>query len=160
MVETIKARKVKTVRTPPKARRDAHTTYSDRRWRRASEAFIRQYPICVLCVCRGETNQGATDYHIHTQRNLIVDHITPHRGDGQLFWDCDNWQTLCRMPCHDRDKQRHDTTSGHDDVWFAMLRKIIQETRTGKHVEYMAHLLPQHIKDRLTGPAPGGGVEP
>ena len=34
----------------------------------------------------------------------VVDHITPHRGDQQLFWDVDNWQSLCKQ-CHDSHKQ-------------------------------------------------------
>ena len=25
-----------------------------------------------------------------------VDHIVPHKGDQQLFWDQSNWQALCR----------------------------------------------------------------
>ena len=34
----------------------------------------------------------------------LVDHIKPHKGDLNLFWDQDNWQPLCKS-CHDRDKQ-------------------------------------------------------
>ena len=30
-----------------------------------------------------------------------VDHIIPHRGDPELFWDRSNWQALCKN-CHDR----------------------------------------------------------
>ncbi len=37
----------------------------------------------------------------------VVDHITPHRGDQALFWDYDNWQSLCKQ-CHDADKQREE----------------------------------------------------
>jgi len=29
----------------------------------------------------------------------LVDHIIPHRGDNNLFWDEDNWQALC-TECH------------------------------------------------------------
>lgn len=35
----------------------------------------------------------------------VVDHIVPHRGNNELFWDKSNWQALCK-PCHDRHKQR------------------------------------------------------
>lgn len=35
----------------------------------------------------------------------IVDHVIPHRGDQQLFWDKSNWQSLCKH-CHDSHKQR------------------------------------------------------
>jgi 5-methylcytosine-specific restriction protein A len=32
----------------------------------------------------------------------VVDHVTPHRGDPELFWDIEgNWQPLCKA-CHDR----------------------------------------------------------
>lgn len=34
-----------------------------------------------------------------------VDHIKPHKGDMELFWDRSNWQSLCR-DCHSIDKQR------------------------------------------------------
>jgi len=30
----------------------------------------------------------------------IVDHVIPHRGDQELFWDTSNWQPLCKR-CHD-----------------------------------------------------------
>ena len=29
----------------------------------------------------------------------VVDHIVPHRGDKELFWDKNNWQALC-FSCH------------------------------------------------------------
>ncbi len=29
----------------------------------------------------------------------IVDHIEPHNGDYDLFWDVNNWQGLCGS-CH------------------------------------------------------------
>jgi 5-methylcytosine-specific restriction protein A len=31
----------------------------------------------------------------------VVDHIKPHKGDMTLFWDENNWQSLCKMH-HDR----------------------------------------------------------
>jgi 5-methylcytosine-specific restriction protein A len=30
-----------------------------------------------------------------------VDHVVPHRGDRQLFWDTSNHQALCHS-CHSR----------------------------------------------------------
>lgn len=36
---------------------------------------------------------------------LVADHRTAHRGDGRLFWDENNIETLCK-PCHDGAKQR------------------------------------------------------
>ena len=37
-------------------------------------------------------------------RNLVADHIRPHRGDEELFWDRANLQCLCKS-CHDGAKQ-------------------------------------------------------
>ena len=34
----------------------------------------------------------------------VTDHITPHKGDLALFWDRNNWQSLCKWH-HDRHKQ-------------------------------------------------------
>lgn len=35
----------------------------------------------------------------------VVDHIKPHRGNQKLFWDKENWQSLCTK-CHNSYKQR------------------------------------------------------
>lgn len=35
----------------------------------------------------------------------MVDHIIPHKGDMTLFWDPDNWQSLCFW-CHDNTKRQ------------------------------------------------------
>lgn len=40
----------------------------------------------------------------------IVDHIIPHKGDKQLFWDRDNWQPLC--------KKHHDRKTATEDGGF------------------------------------------
>ncbi len=42
-----------------------------------------------------------------TGRQLVADHIQPHRGDRARFWAADNIQTLCK-PCHDGAKQREE----------------------------------------------------
>jgi hypothetical protein len=35
----------------------------------------------------------------------LVDHVYPHRGDRQLFWDRTWWASSC-TPCHSGFKQR------------------------------------------------------
>lgn len=50
--------------------------------------------MCVMCAEHGEVKPAA-----------VVDHIIPHKGDRHLFWDSDNWQSLCKH-CHDSHKQR------------------------------------------------------
>lgn len=56
-----------------------------RKWRLLSKAFLYRHPLCVHCQAEG--------------KNLLaeeVDHIQPHRGDADLFWNQDNWQPLCK----------------------------------------------------------------
>lgn len=59
-------------------------------WTKASVSFRRLNPLCVECEKKGIV-AAAT----------CVDHIVPHRGDLGLFWDTDNWQSLCET-CHAR----------------------------------------------------------
>ena len=60
-----------------------------RRWQRESKLYLRSHPQCA--VCPQESIQPAT----------VVDHIVPHRGDMELFWNVENWQALCAS-CHNR----------------------------------------------------------
>ncbi|WP_337513237.1 HNH endonuclease [Ruminococcus sp.] len=62
------------------------------RWQRISRQYLRQHPLCVRC---GRPAQ-------------VVDHIVPHRGREQLFWDESNWQALCKA-CHDRKTGEEDS---------------------------------------------------
>ncbi|WP_400245601.1 HNH endonuclease [Niallia sp. JL1B1071] len=41
------------------------------------------------------------------EKATVVDHIVPHRGDQDLFWDETNWQPLCKS-CHDRKTMTED----------------------------------------------------
>lgn len=59
------------------------------RYRRLRGRYMADHPWCVVC------GDVATD----------LDHITPHRGDKGLFWDKDNWQSLCHV-CHSRKTAR------------------------------------------------------
>jgi 5-methylcytosine-specific restriction protein A len=62
-------------------------------WDKAAKAFRQAHPLCRLCLERGRTVAAR-----------VVDHIKPHRGDRDLFWDVKNWQSLCSR-CHDSVKQ-------------------------------------------------------
>jgi hypothetical protein len=42
----------------------------------------------------------------------VVDHITPHKGDTDLFHDPDNWQSMCK-PCHDSLKAQIESRGYH-----------------------------------------------
>ena len=60
----------------------------DARWRSARLGFLNDEPLCRYCMMQGIT-RGAD----------VVDHILPHRGNQELFWDQSNWQPLC-YSCH------------------------------------------------------------
>jgi 5-methylcytosine-specific restriction protein A len=68
------------------------TTYSprtrndNRTFRRGRRAFLSAHPICAICQRKAAT---------------VLDHVVPHRGDSELFWDQSNWQALC-VTCHNR----------------------------------------------------------
>jgi 5-methylcytosine-specific restriction protein A len=67
-----------------------------RKWREASQGYLRSHPLCRHCQQRGKLVQAT-----------LVDHIRPHRGDWSLFWDTDNWQELCDS-CHSAKTVRED----------------------------------------------------
>jgi len=55
------------------------------RWQHARLHYLREHPLCVECEREG-----------HIEAATVVDHITPHRGDYDRFWDESNWQSLCK----------------------------------------------------------------
>ena len=78
----------KLTQQPTRYRTEVHLLY-DSKWARASRRYRRQNPLCVECLKYGKT----TD--ISGKGKGVVDHITPHRGSRELFWQRDNWQGLC-----------------------------------------------------------------
>jgi 5-methylcytosine-specific restriction protein A len=60
----------------------------DARWQKARKKFLHSHPLCEECK-RGGKFVKAT----------VVDHIIPHRGNKELFWNENNWQALCEH-CH------------------------------------------------------------
>lgn len=55
---------------------------------------MQEHPLCRMCLSMGQT-----------QPAQCVDHIQPHRGNKQLFWDESNWQPLCNS-CHSAKTRR------------------------------------------------------
>jgi 5-methylcytosine-specific restriction protein A len=83
-------------RTKPRSR-EPHTKpehkklYDLRIWRdQIQKQHLEANPLCVECQKEGLVVPAT-----------IVDHITPHKGDMQLFLDPENHQSLCK-PHHDR----------------------------------------------------------
>ncbi len=66
------------------------------KWQKVRKQFLETHPLCEECKKQGRYVK-ATD----------VDHIIPHRGDMDLFWDWDNYQALCHS-CHSKKTARED----------------------------------------------------
>ncbi len=75
--------------------------YKTARWKRERRAHLNKHPLCVYCDQKGITKLA-----------VILDHITPHKGDITLFWDRKNRQGLCKQ-CHDRKTATHDGGFGN-----------------------------------------------
>lgn len=75
--------------SPDRLRGSANERGYDSRWRIARARYLKRHPLCVICKREGRLTPAT-----------VVDHIIPHRGDRQLFWDITNWQPLCKG-CHD-----------------------------------------------------------
>ncbi len=62
--------------------------YKTSRWVKARAVFLRRNPLCVECLEKDRLTTAT-----------VVDHVKPHRGDYELFWQVENWQVLCAA-CH------------------------------------------------------------
>ena len=82
----------------PEEVRSAASRGYDARWRRLSKLFLLSHPLCVECQREGRYVKAT-----------VVDHIRPHRGDPELFWDPSNWQALC--------KHHHDVKTRNEDQY-------------------------------------------
>ena len=79
-----------------KDRPSANDRGYDHYWQKASKRYLKANPLCGHCQEKGLLVTAE-----------VVDHIVPHRGDRQLFWDEENWQPLCKK-CHDRKTRLED----------------------------------------------------
>jgi len=66
------------------------------RWRRARRMYLNHHPFCYEC------GGLAT----------VVDHIIPHKGDQDLFWDESNWGSMCTA-CHGKKTATEDGGFGN-----------------------------------------------
>ncbi len=61
------------------------------RWQIRSKRYLAEHPLCAICQKKNPpVVRGAA----------VVDHIIPHKGNYDLFWDESNWQSACKE-CHD-----------------------------------------------------------
>jgi 5-methylcytosine-specific restriction protein A len=80
--------------------------YNTYAWQRKRHKQLQREPLCKLC----------SDVGLITPAT-VADHITPHKGSVQSFWD-GKLQSLCKH-CHDSIKARiehrgYDITIGAD----------------------------------------------
>ena len=78
---------IRSATAAPRRASSASRRYN-RRWRNTRAVYLSANAACVLC------GAPATD----------VDHVTPHGMDHDLFWDTNNWQSLCHS-CHSKKTQ-------------------------------------------------------
>ena len=88
----------KHISRPTEESRSSSALGYGKRWQKARKLFLEAHPLCVKCLQEG-IYMKATD----------VDHIIPHRGDPDLFWDQTNWQPLCHSH-HSRKTRNEDET--------------------------------------------------
>ena len=79
----------------------SHERGYDARWRKCRKMFLRESPLCKRCL----------ESDMTTIAN-VVDHIIPHKGNYDLFWDEDNWQSLCES-CHSTKTATEDGAFGN-----------------------------------------------
>lgn len=77
-----------------KARRPWRHWYSTADWQRIRRQRLAMEPHCRMCVAEGRQTAAT-----------VADHIKPHRGRCELFFDIANTQALC-APHHNREKQQ------------------------------------------------------
>lgn len=63
-------------------------------WEHAARAFKVEHPLCRGCLAVGR--------YVAAE---LVDHVVPHRGNQDKFWDRSKWQSSCRWH-HDVIKSR------------------------------------------------------
>lgn len=87
------------IRKKDRERGTAHQRGYDAEWDKQRLLFLDEHPLCVECRRKG-----------YVMPATVVDHIVPHKGDKVLFWDKNNWQSLCKS-CHDRKTATEDKGS-------------------------------------------------
>jgi 5-methylcytosine-specific restriction protein A len=70
------------------------------RWRKARLTHLARSPLCIGCEAAGEIVAAS-----------VVDHVDPHHGESEKFWNTAMWQSSC--PWH------HDVVKQKLEVMFA-----------------------------------------
>ena len=70
-----------------------HHLYRTAAWKRLRQAQLSAEPLCRFCLITEDVTEAT-----------VCDHIKPHKGDLDLFYDPRNLQSLCKHH-HDSAKQ-------------------------------------------------------
>lgn len=65
--------------------REAKPLYNSVRWQRLRHSHLFRNPLCVECMKEKQLTAAT-----------VVDHMIPHKGNPELFFDPDNLQSLCK----------------------------------------------------------------
>lgn len=84
----------------------------NRRWMIIKTMYLREHPFCVKCQAEGKMELAQ-----------VVDHIIPHHGDYDLFWDQSNWQSLCAY--------HHNVKTATNDGGFGNIERRARPGRGG-----------------------------
>ncbi|WEE38348.1 MULTISPECIES: HNH endonuclease [unclassified Acinetobacter] len=97
----------------PKPKNELRTSWRDGKsstqrgygykWQQYRLKFLQLNPLCTYCERQGLVTEAT-----------VVDHIKPHKGDKQLFWDTNNQQSLCAS-CHSSVKQSEENQYSNDN---------------------------------------------
>lgn len=82
-------------------KRSAHARGYTYKWQKYRIGFLKEHPLCLYCERLGYITEAT-----------VVDHIVPHKGDKDLFWDTKNHQALCKT-CHDVVKAKEEKEKGY-----------------------------------------------
>jgi 5-methylcytosine-specific restriction protein A len=77
--------------------------YGTQRWKRRRRLHLAQHPLCATCEAQGKLTPAT-----------VADHVTPHRGDPQLFW-FGPLVSLCATH-HSGTKQQQETRGYATDI--------------------------------------------
>lgn len=70
--------------------KESNKWYYRKSWKTIRLNYLQQNPFCEECLKEGN----------HVQA-IEVDHVHPHQGNPELFYDQNNLQSLCKS-CHSR----------------------------------------------------------
>jgi 5-methylcytosine-specific restriction enzyme A len=72
------------------------------RWQQARLSFLAAHPLCIDCSKQGRVTEATT-----------IDHVIPHKGNEELFWDVSNWESCCAS-CHSIRTLKYDGGFGRE----------------------------------------------